>query len=314
MSTRRFTRSALKTARSVDARVRGEMTLAVGRVLVALCGCLIAALLAQSGMADGLPRTTLERSAPSPRGLDRVAFPPFPSVTTWPVSTGVVEPSVELQVAQISNGAQLGCQSGTAPTCVGSCPPFNVCQAIRIRELELCNCVGERAVCGTADPLCGGVCPEGQVCTGDVFGFGACKCDRPLPTPVTTTRPPIRPTTTTVATPLPPLCAASPYPECGGLCPQGESCVAHVGRNASGSCRCFSVSSVGGLCGGATTPQCDGTCPKGTTCMGDVGQCVCFDVFGATCGFFGPPECAGECPAATPICRDDGAGGCVCAP
>ena len=317
--------------------------------LAALGGCCVSALLAASGMPDQVagPRSRAceppvsdsghieghgiegQRTLLGPIHVDPVAHEPrahrldetcqsTPVTEVFPRTATTVVPGGGSLGAGASTAVLPGCQSGTAPACQGACPPFNVCQAVRLGSFEICACVGERAVCGTADPLCGGVCPPGLVCAGDVFGFGSCRCESPLPKVGTTTTT-IRAAAMTTTTPSPatlprPACKSSGYPECNGACPQEEVCVAYVDRVAFGNCGCFPRSSAGTPCSEVIGPQCDGACPSGTACMEDpsLNECVCFDVLGAKCGFFGPPACTGECPPATPACRDDGAGGCVC--
>ena len=301
-------------------------------LLVILGAGLVGAFVAASAFAGETPRGVPHGGVPPAAESSHATSECTPVAAVLPGGKATMAvPPGNILAGETSTEMLPGCQSGEPPACRGTCPPFNTCQAIRLNSLEICSCVGERSVCGTADPLCGGVCPPGLVCAGDVFGFGSCRCDRPLPkagiatgpaketshvtraVPVTTTSP-ATPTTTTA--PVPPACEASGYPGCGGECAAGEHCVAYVDRVAVGSCGCFTVRLVGIPCRYAGAPHCDGVCPSGTTCMGDetIGGCVCFDVLGATCGFFGPPECSGECPAHKPTCREDGAGGCVCAP
>jgi len=303
-------------------------------LLVALGGGFVGALVAASAIRGQTPETMPRVGVPAASESDHVTCESMPqrALPPAPATTSVV--GGEMLVAEISADMLPGCQDATPPSCAGACPPFNACQGIRLGSLEICSCVGERSVCGTADPLCGGVCPPGLVCAGDVFGFGSCRCDPPLPKAATTVSPAgtvspaskVSPASTisavtttnpvTTTTLLTPACKASQYPGCGGECLAGEVCVAYVDRVAVGSCGCFPAHSVGMPCTDATVPECDGACPSGTACMEDegLGGCVCFDLLGAKCGFFGPPECAGDCPAEKPTCRKDGAGGCVCAP
>lgn len=76
-------------------------------------------------------------------------------------------------------GRSLSCGDASFPKCGGTCPPYNICQPVRVGAANFCSCVGKNAECGENDPLCGGVCPSGRVCVGDVFGFGQCTCSPP---------------------------------------------------------------------------------------------------------------------------------------
>ena len=198
-------------------------------LLVALGGGFVGALVVASAIRgqtlETMPRVGVPAASESDPGTcesmpPRALLPPAPAAT--PVVGGA------MLVAEISADMLPGCQDGTPPSCAGACPPFNVCQAIRIGSLEICSCVGERSVCGIADPLCGGVCPPGLVCAGDVFGFGSCRCDPPLPKAAITVSPAgtVSPASTisavtttnpvTTTTLLTPTCKASQYPGCGG--------------------------------------------------------------------------------------------------
>jgi len=107
------------------------------------------------------------------------------------------------------------CTSGPYPTCGGSCPPGEVCQAVLFHSGVLpphCACVPSFPACSEYCPQPAGACPPGQVCIiNDTAGPGRdCGCVTP------------------------PLCVGTPWPTCGGNCPTGP-CF----PTPSGICACL---------------------------------------------------------------------------
>ena len=186
------------------------------------------------------------------------------------------------------------CEDDVFPTCGGECPPYNVCQAVRVGLSNFCACVGGRAECGVNDPMCGGVCPEGLVCVGEVFGFGLCGCVAPrpvitrsrnrTPVPAVQVTPALLPeaTSTTVTSTTSTIagstttttflftgdpCGHAVYPVCGGVCAPGEVCVPYGGPGGGGECLCAPAPVTGIPCGTTEAPACEGACPQGTACL-----------------------------------------------
>jgi hypothetical protein len=100
------------------------------------------------------------------------------------------------------------------------------------------------------EPTCGGTCPPGETCTGELSGqlVPECKCN-----PVGVT-----------------ACIGSGYPLCGGVCSEGRQCQAfHILPGATpefSGCACVDTSSScdhpAGSCFGV------GVCPPGEVCNG----------------------------------------------
>src|SRR5262249_6811938 len=119
------------------------------------------------------------------------------------------------------------CGSSQYPTCGGSCQPgprrapFIVGRGGRGGGGDYdCVSSGDSVGCGDVDPYssfgCGaGPCPPDGVCRIDL-SCGLCGCS--YPTTTTTT-------TSSTSTTIPPACAPSQYPTCGGGCPPGQHSV-----------------------------------------------------------------------------------------
>ncbi|HYB99131.1 MAG TPA: hypothetical protein VEC57_08325 [Candidatus Limnocylindrales bacterium] len=167
------------------------------------------------------------------------------------------------------------CEDAAAPVCGGLCPAGQVCTDTG----GLCQCAGEPLPSceQTASPICGGICAGGQIC---VDNGGTCAC---------------RPTTL-------PQCGDAATPTCAGFCPTGELC-SQVGNE----CACGSVGVP--TCEAASVPVCGGLCDVGQVCTNVGGFCGCLGVL-PSCAEATAPICAGGC-AVGAVCQDVG-GGCQC--
>src|SRR5437867_12570284 len=80
-------------------------------------------------------------------------------------------------------------------------------------------------------------------------------------------------------------CSASPFPQCGGSCPQGQIC---SGNTVTRQCECAAIP-----CQQSAPPQCGGTCPAPGFCQPDsAGVCQCGPV---PCDQAPFPQCGGVC-------------------
>ncbi|MFN2377221.1 MAG: hypothetical protein ABR538_11835 [Candidatus Binatia bacterium] len=169
------------------------------------------------------------------------------------------------------------CEDSDSPVCGGICPLGQVCAD----NAGVCGCTGvPLPSCNdAAAPLCGGFCVStDEVCTD--MG-GTCEC----------------------ALPTLPQCANAAAPLCGGLCPVGEIC-----QSVGDSCECGAP----GLpsCGTAISPTCAGLCDVGESCIDQGGTCGCLDLGLPTCAESAAPLCGGTCSLGS-LCQDVG-GFCQC--
>jgi len=172
-----------------------------------------------------------------------------------------------------------GCDEALSPVCGGVCPLGQVCSD----SGGTCACTGiPLPSCGDATaPLCGGLCADpSQVCLDNE---GSCEC---------------------MVLTLP-QCTGAAAPVCGGLCPNGEICTS-VGND----CECGAIGVPG--CGTAISPTCAGVCDVGQVCIADGGSCGCLQLPVPTCAESTLPLCLGTCTLGS-LCGDIG-GACGCTP
>jgi hypothetical protein len=100
------------------------------------------------------------------------------------------------------------------------------------------------------------------------------------------------------------VCQLSPFPECDGDCPDGETCV-------DGPDGCDCVPDIVS-CEQGPFPVCLGPCPPGTACVPDDlnSECRC-EPLACEQGPF--PECLGPCPAGS-VCGPGSGEFCQCIP
>ncbi|HYC53656.1 MAG TPA: hypothetical protein VEL28_01785 [Candidatus Binatia bacterium] len=154
------------------------------------------------------------------------------------------------------------CEDSESPVCGGVCPVGQVCTD----NAGACECTGlPLPSCEDATaPVCGGVCPvAGDLCLDN---NGTCEC----------------------VIPSLPQCDTAESPVCGGVCPTGEVCL-----DVLGNCECQAP----GLpaCGTASSPTCGGVCDVGQVCLDNGGTCGCTNVL-PPCGESATPLCGGSCP------------------
>jgi hypothetical protein len=131
--------------------------------------------------------------------IDEIDGAASTSTTTTPTTTTTTNPEP--------------CASGAYPTCGGSCPPGEVCQAVTFISNAVaphCACFPSSLPCpdGCGQPP--GACPPGQLCVVNDTPVGDCGCVAP------------------------PWCLGTIWPTCGGNCPDGL-CIAAPG----GVCYCL---------------------------------------------------------------------------
>lgn len=105
----------------------------------------------------------------------------------------------------------------------------------------------------------------------------------------------------------PTTCAASPYPQCGGVCPKTTD-ICRPKNDGTPGCDCIPTDP---LCD-QSAPQCNGACPNAAqTCVATAdGKCYCSDV-AVLCEQSSAPQCGGYCPSNL-TCREDTTGKCRC--
>lgn len=169
------------------------------------------------------------------------------------------------------------CADAESPVCGGICPTGQVCAD----NAGVCECTGVPLPgCAEATaPTCGGICENlDDVCT-DVGG--TCEC-QPLTLP---------------------QCADAEAPLCGGLCPTGELCT-----DVGGTCECGAPGLP--VCSSALSPVCGGTCDVGSVCVDMGGTCGCQSLGLPTCAEAASPTCLGTCSLGS-FCQDV-LGACQC--
>jgi hypothetical protein len=126
------------------------------------------------------------------------------------------------------------CGQSPYPECDGVCPePTDVCDVVP--GAVACECRPASLPCSLSAPLCGGDCPEGEVCLPG--GAQGCFCAPP-----------------------PNDCGNSPFPECTGNCPDGSTCRPQFGADR---CACEPAPPS---CQDSPAPECNGVCPSGSFC------------------------------------------------
>ncbi len=264
----------------------------------------------QSQPAGQLP---IELCACIPPGLT------FCDQATGPACDGVCSPGTACEsdggsgciCAQLP--VQPACGQASAPDCFGSCSDNTICE---FNGVDACTCVaftGQPESCfDAAEPVCGGVCAFGEVCSTDIESCGcldlceisgapACGGPCDFQGDVCTH------TTITLGADSLELCECRPgesiacaqsgAPTCGGDCPPGDTCGEDPG--ALGTCVCTPASLA---CFESQAPSCGGTCAVGETCVQTFGgftECGCQPDGQVGCFESQAPSCGGNCPVGT---------------
>jgi hypothetical protein len=212
------------------------------------------------------------------------------------------------------------CTQTSAGVCGGICP--NLKDDCRPDPTQGCVCKPRRCT-GVIDVngVCGGECPEGQVCAPNADD--RCSCQPPPPPPCGVTAAGIcggacrKPGERCVTLPdgrcdcepvRPPCGLRGTPPQCSGECPNpSDQCVQVPGTNV---CECAPME----CSQDPLTGQCGGMCPNpGEACLLDAtGKCDCVP---RPCG--GDPvngTCAGDCPDPAEVCQVDTTNVCRCGP